>query len=230
MSKKIYIDQNSFTRTKKKLKSSLEEQGVSLSLSEVATVLAQSFGFKSENEMQRLYFNQIEDDNSKYDKKYLSLIEDVKNSEKGYVINHEIKDGIDIIELTYRSIKRPFAKYDEMVDDLMLKYIDQNEKGHVIVAGSTGAGKSTLLNKIIEKHKNLVSLNSLNPHKYFNNDEVRDIVGIEKLNKYSNLNIIFSLHAVSGDVAIKRLKSIANHYDLEINNNIRYVIHINRLY
>lgn len=230
MSKKIYIDQNSFTRTKKKLKSSLEEQGIYLSLSQAATALAQSFGFKSENEMQRLYFNQIEEDNSKYDKKYLSLIEQVKNSEKGYLISHEIKDGIDIIELTYRSIKRPFAKYDQIVDNLMLNYINQNEKGHVIIAGLTGAGKSTLLSKIIEKHKNIVSLGSLNSNKYFNDDEVRDIVGLKVLNKYSNLNIIFSLHAVSGEKAIKRLESIAAHYDLEMIDNIRYIIHINRLH
>lgn len=224
MPNKICINQENFTRTKKKLKTALENQGISISLSQAATALAQSFGFKSENEMQNLYFKDL------YNEKKLSLIELLEKNEKGYLIKHEVKEKIDFIEITYRSVQKPFLKYDQIVKDLMLNYIDQNEKGHVMITGATGSGKSTLLNKIMGKHKNLISMESFEHEKYFKNDEVRDIVGIEILNKYSNLNIIFSLHAVSIDTSIKRFENLTNNYKSEVSNNIKYVIHVNRLH
>ena len=48
MSKSIVIDKENYTRTKKKLKKSLEAKGCSFTLSEVSDILAQSFGFKNE--------------------------------------------------------------------------------------------------------------------------------------------------------------------------------------
>lgn len=60
MSKSIVIDKESYTRTKKKLKKSLEAKGVSFTLSEVSDILAQSFGFKNEFDMHKNYFESLE--------------------------------------------------------------------------------------------------------------------------------------------------------------------------
>jgi len=59
MSKSIVIDKESYTRTKKKLKKSLEAKGVSFTLSEVSDILAQSFGFKNEFDMHKKYFESL---------------------------------------------------------------------------------------------------------------------------------------------------------------------------
>lgn len=59
MSKEILINKETFTCTKKKMKSALKNKGFELSLSEVANLLAQSFGYKNEFEMQNSYFREI---------------------------------------------------------------------------------------------------------------------------------------------------------------------------
>lgn len=59
MSKEILINKETFTCTKKKMKSALKNKGFELSLSEVANLLAQSFGYKNEFEMQNAYFKEI---------------------------------------------------------------------------------------------------------------------------------------------------------------------------
>ena len=60
MSKSIVIDKENYTRTKKKLKKSLEAKGCSFTLSEVSDILAQSFGFKNEFDMQKNYFEKLD--------------------------------------------------------------------------------------------------------------------------------------------------------------------------
>lgn len=238
MSKKIYIDQNSFTRTKKKLKVSLEEQGISLSLSQVATVLAQSFGFKNEHEMQKLYFNEIikddvntslESSNLKRSEEEIKTLELIEKNKKGYLIEHTSYEDYDFIELTYRSINKPFEEYYKMVDDLLNNnYIDINKKGNFIIAGATGSGKTTLLRKIKEKNKRLISLESIKESNY-SEEEVRDITDIEVINENSDFNIIFSFHATSCFNAIQRLKLIGESSADKLLKNTKYIIHIKRL-
>ena len=70
MSKSIIIDKESFTRTKKKLKKSLEAKGVSFTLSEVSDILAQSFGYKNEFDMQKRYFESSDSNAEKIDNSF----------------------------------------------------------------------------------------------------------------------------------------------------------------
>lgn len=236
MSKKIYIDQNSFTRTKKKLKTSLEEQGISLSLSQAATALAQSFGFKNEHEMQKLYFNEIikedvnisqESGKLKRSEEEVRILELIEKNQKGYLIEYTTYEDYEFIELTYRSIKKPFEKYNEMVNNLLENYIDKNKKGHFIIVGATGSGKTTLLKNMAEKHKRLISFDSIKESDYC--EELRQITDIELINEKSEFNIIFSLHATGCFNAIQRLKVLGGQSANQLLKNTKYIIHIKRL-
>lgn len=238
MSKKIYIDQNSFTRTKKKLKASLEEQGISLSLSQAATALAQSFGFKNEHEMQKIYFNEIikedvdtsqESSKLKRTEEEIKILELIEKNQKGYLIKCTTYEDYEFIELTYRSIKKPFEKYNEMVNELLENYIDKNKKGHFIIVGATGSGKTTLLKNIVEKNKGLVSFDSIKENDFYSGEEVRQITDVELISENSEINIIFSFHATGCFNAIQRLKILGERSANKLLKNTKYIIHIKRL-
>ncbi len=100
MSKSIVIDKESYTRTKKKLKKSLEAKGASFTLSEVSDILAQSFGFKNEFDMHKNYFESL-GQISTQESLSLPLINDQKSllksmteiSEGSKIIAGESKDG-----------------------------------------------------------------------------------------------------------------------------------------
>lgn len=60
MKNEIYINEENFSRGKKLLKKSLEKENIKVTLSKSANILANSFGFQDEHEIQK-YFK-IKDD------------------------------------------------------------------------------------------------------------------------------------------------------------------------
>lgn len=56
MSKNILNNQESFTRTKKKLKKNLEDKGLKLSLCEISDILANALGYKNTFDINKNYF------------------------------------------------------------------------------------------------------------------------------------------------------------------------------
>lgn len=121
MSKSIVIDKESYTRTKKKLKKSLEAKGCSFTLSEVSDILAQSFGFKNEFDMQKNYFEKL----------------DLKISNS----NVSIKDWFQSL-----NEKRSYIDLN-----LLKKPLKDTLKGNVIVYGTTNTGKTTIVDYICNK-------------------------------------------------------------------------------
>jgi len=121
MSKSIVIDKESYTRTKKKLKKSLEAKGCSFTLSEVSDILAQSFGFKNEFDMQKNYFEKL----------------DLKISNS----NVSIKDWFQSL-----NEKRSYIDLN-----LLKKPLKDTLKGNVIVYGPTNTGKTTIVDYICNK-------------------------------------------------------------------------------
>jgi len=55
MKNNLVINDANFTRTKKKLKKSLEKEGISLPLSKIGEILADSLGFKNTFDIQTLF-------------------------------------------------------------------------------------------------------------------------------------------------------------------------------
>lgn len=121
MSKSIIIDKENYTRTKKKLKKSLEAKGCSFTLSEVSDILAQSFGFKNEFDMQKNYFEKL----------------DLKISNS----NVSIKDWFQSL-----NEKRSYIDLN-----LLKKPLKDTLKGNVIVYGPTNTGKTTIVDYICNK-------------------------------------------------------------------------------
>lgn len=121
MSKSIIIDKENYTRTKKKLKKSLEAKGYSFTLSEVSDILAQSFGFKNEFDMQKNYFEKL----------------DLKISNS----NVSIKDWFQSL-----NEKRSYIDLN-----LLKKPLKDTLKGNVIVYGPTNTGKTTIVDYICNK-------------------------------------------------------------------------------
>lgn len=121
MSKSIIIDKENYTRTKKKLKKSLEAKGYSFTLSEVSDILAQSFGFKNEFDMQKNYFEKL----------------DLKISNN----NVSIKDW-------FQSLNKKRSYIDL---NLLKKLLKDTLKGNVIVYGPTNTGKTTIVDYICNK-------------------------------------------------------------------------------
>lgn len=60
MSKNILNNQESFTRTKKRLKKLLQDKGLNLSLCETSDLLAKALGFKNTFDINKNYFENIE--------------------------------------------------------------------------------------------------------------------------------------------------------------------------
>lgn len=60
MPKNMLNNQESFTRTKKKLKKHLEDRGLKLSLCETSDILAKALGFKNTFDINKNYFDLLE--------------------------------------------------------------------------------------------------------------------------------------------------------------------------
>lgn len=125
MKKPIIIDNETFTRSKKKLQKILKEKELHFSLSEVSNILAQTFGFKNEYDFQQNYSLFL-------DKKEALPIQNNKIKSQNY-INYE--KMIDQNNLFFKEMKK--------------------RKGTVFISGPTGKGKTTLseyLSKLVFNH------------------------------------------------------------------------------
>lgn len=215
MSKSIVIDKESYTRTKKKLKKSLEAKGCSFTLSEVSDILAQSFGFKNEFDMQKNYFEKL----------------DFKISNS----NVSIKDWFQSL-----NEKRSYIDLN-----LLKKPLKDTLKGNVIVYGPTNTGKTTIVNYICNKliFKKLETLEYHIDEDIINNEgdlrkheiyfgktkygmsaepdqkEIRCQSHMDKLLKINNkgYNVVCDLHAADEEDVYQRLdcwgnKNLKIHY------------------
>lgn len=215
MSKSIVIDKESYTRTKKKLKKSLEAKGCSFTLSEVSDILAQSFGFKNEFDMQKNYFEKL----------------DLKISNS----NVSIKDWFQSL-----NEKRSYIDLN-----LLKKPLKDTLKGNVIVYGPTNTGKTTIVDYICNKliFKKIETLeyhidedisnneSDLRKHEiYFgktrygmsaepDQKEIRCQSHMDKLLKINNkgYNVVCDLHAADEEDVYQRLdcwgnKNLKIHY------------------
>lgn len=225
MSKSIVIDKESYTRTKKKLKKSLEAKGCSFTLSEVSDILAQSFGFKNEFDMQKNYFEKIESLNntSPWSDERLSF-----KTPNGKIIPYNIFENKD--------------NYHNLEKILSTKL---NLKGNIIIYGKTNTGKTTLVDFICNKmkHSKLKNLeyyieedinfekSDLGKHEiYFgktkygmsaepDQKEIRCQSHMDKLLKINNegYNVVCDLHAADEEDVYQRLdywgnKNLKIHY------------------
>jgi len=215
MSKSIIIDKENYTRTKKKLKKSLEAKGCSFTLSEVSDILAQSFGFKNEFDMQKNYFEKL----------------DLKISNS----NVSIKDWFQSL-----NEKRSFIDLN-----LLKKPLKDTLQGNVIVYGPTNTGKTTIVNYICNKliFKKLETLEYHIDEDIINNEgdlrkheiyfgktkygmsaepdqkEIRCQSHMDKLLKINNkgYNVVCDLHAADEEDVYQRLdcwgnKNLKIHY------------------
>lgn len=215
MSKSIIIDKENYTRTKKKLKKSLEAKGCSFTISEVSDILAQSFGFKNEFDMQKNYFEKL----------------DLKISNS----NVNIKDW-------FQSLNKKRSYIDL---NLLKKLLKDTLKGNVIVYGPTNTGKTTIVDYICNKliFKKIETLeyhidedisnneSDLRKHEiYFgktkygmsaepDQKEIRCQSHMDKLLKINNkgYNVVCDLHAADEEDVYQRLdcwgnKNLKIHY------------------
>ena len=218
MSKSIVIDKKNYTCTKKKLKKSLDAKGVSFTLSEVSDILAQSFGFKNEFDMQRNYFeslNEIPKSEVGPRSPWIDNTPAVFNGQNGKSFEY-IPEDINKSDTETNSK----SSIDQIMS--MLKKIDvKNTGGNIIIAGKPGVGVTMLLNKVldsnprfetIEHHEHILSLNG----------DVRtenDLKDISKRNS-KGINVVFGIHANSKEVALERIKLLSPDFDT---NSIRYL-------
>lgn len=145
MSKSIVIDKESYTRTKKKLKKSLEAKGCSFTLSEVSDILAQSFGFKNEFDMQKNYFEKV-DNTPLYNNSNIRVI--LKNDSPWLDETVIFKDP-NGKPMPYNIFKNK-DNYHNLERILSTKL---NLKGNIIIYGKANTGKTTLVDFIYDKMK-----------------------------------------------------------------------------
>lgn len=162
MSKSIVIDKESYIRTKKKLKKSLETKGVSLTLSEVSDVLAQSLGFKNEFDIQKNHFDKIIEspklDNLGFnEKKYEDFIKKMLEPSNGIVI----QTGATRSGMSFRE----YVNLNKIIESGIF---NKDIKGNIIVYGATGVGKKTLMDKLSKE----IKINEKN-NSFFSNDDIR---------------------------------------------------------
>lgn len=102
MSKNILNTQESFTRTKKKLKKILEEKGLVLSLCETSDILAKALGYKNTFDINKNYFEPLKKEaeemlcsNFNYtEKEKEDLMAIMKNSAGGKILSGRNIDGM----------------------------------------------------------------------------------------------------------------------------------------
>lgn len=208
MSKEIFINKETFTCTKKKMKSALEKKGISLSLSDVSNLLAQSFGFKNEYEMQKIYFEK----NSMISEKQKQKVNIIKkNDGEKTLINLEIY-------LPYDNFSPVF---DKQIIDTLDKYIN-NINGHILITGKAGSGK-TILMKALKKKKSIFSPIDFKEFNYDPEEEVFSKEHLDIISK-SEKNIVFCFHDMLDISGLDVIKKINKDFNL---SRIQYVININ---
>lgn len=210
MSKSIVIDKESYTCTKKKLKKSLEAKGVSFTLSEVSDILAQSFGFKNEFDMQRNYFDLNRIVNKPTVQK--QEIKVTKENIDGYV-----NINVDII--------LPQDRFSPTFDELLISQLDdytKDIKGHILIAGSAGVGKTTMM-RMLKSKKRILSFGDINEFEYDPEEDIYSKRQLDLIN-HAKTPIIFCIHNKRNSKGLEVLKSMSQDFD---NRKIQYVININ---
>jgi len=197
MSKDILINEESFTRTKKKLKKILEEKGLKVSLCETSEILANSLGFKNTFEMQRIVFSKVEKishpplyevmpclpNSSKPSNENIipdSLLKPYTDNQQGWI-------DIKPYEKELNIIKRPDLS---QLSSLGLSY--ENIKGNIMVYGLKTSGKDELIKDIIKifdnHHDNYTSLIMKNP-----NMNIFNVLDDGRVIHENDINILQSL-------------------------------------
>jgi len=210
MSKPIVIDKESYTCTKKKLKKSLEAKGVSFTLSEVSDILAQSFGFKNEFDMQRNYFD-------------LNRIVSKPTVQKQEIkVTKENIDGYVNINI---EITLPPDQFAPRFDELLISQLDdytKDIKGHILIAGSAGVGKTTMM-RMLKSKKQILSFGDINEFEYDPEEDIYSKRQLDLIN-HTKTPIIFCIHNKRNSKGLEVLRSMSQDFD---NRKIQYVININ---
>lgn len=224
MSNNILNNQESFTRTKKKLKKILEEKGLNLTLCETSDILAKALGFKNTFDLNKNYFeyNQI---------KNLQKVEDA-----GYNENHneEVKsiinktpEGLQLLE--GKNINGMSHNQKEAKKDIqqMLKKALKNLKGNIVIAGKVGSGVSTIIDEVLSfDNKKILTINDTQELFYIKGDvrTKEDLNKVASLNKEGK-NVVFGIHGNSKENALSRLRVFESNFDFE---SIQYLFILER--
>ena len=250
MSKNILNNQESFTRTKKKLKKLLEEKGLKLTLCETSDILAKALGFKNTFDMNKNYFesnkienNQMEDVigyNENHKKQLDSImkkpseglkmiagrnIDGMSNHQKNIkqiVSIKKEKDG-DKIKLNI-DIKLPYNQFSPKFNDELIENLSksiQDLKGHIIITGKAGVGKTTLMRKLKRK-KSILSFGDINEIEFDPEEEVFNHQHLDTINN-SKKNIIFCIHECRNIDVLENIKKINSDFNT---NSVQYIINI----
>lgn len=242
MSKKIVINKETFTCTKKKIKSLLKNKGLELSLSEVANLLSQSFGYKNEFDMQNNYFKIVDKKTNKIEEEHSEIIESIytEKTPEGY-IRHKSPEEIKIslknniykiksyktdqiicldvkmkrfnVSQLYNGLLNNFMYY--IVKDINDNYLPSNINGNIIISGATGSGRTYFANKISSLRKGFISLEKLKDDIY-SEEEITDFKDLDIfLNKNDN-NIIASIHSGGCMQVIESMKEMCQQSDFLI--------------
>lgn len=250
MSKNILNNQESFTRTKKKLKKLLEEKGLKLTLCETSDILAKALGFKNTFDMNKNYFesNKIENNQMEdvigYNENHKKQLDNImKKPSEGLKIiagrnidgmsNHQKnikqivsikkeKDG-DKIKLNI-DIKLPYNQFSPKFNDELIENLSksiQDLRGHIIITGKAGVGKTTLMRKLKRK-KSILSFGDINEIEFDPEEEVFNHQHLDTINN-SKKNIIFCIHECRNIDVLENIKKINSDFNT---NSVQYIINI----
>lgn len=247
MSKNILNNQESFTRTRKKLKKLLEEKGLKLTLCETSDILAKALGFKNTFDMNKNYFESNKIENIQKEdgiENYKTQLESIMNkpSEGLKIIagrnidgmsNHQKnikqivsikkeKDG-DKIKLNI-DIKLPYNQFSPKFNDELIENLSksiQDLKGHIIITGKAGVGKTTLMRKLKRK-KSILSFGDINEIEFDPEEEVFNHQHLDTINN-SKKNIIFCIHECRNIDVLENIKKINSDFNT---NSVQYIINI----
>lgn len=249
MSKNILNNQESFTRTKKKLKKILDEKGLKLTLCETSDILAKALGFKNTFDMNKNYFesNKIENIHKEDGIDYKIPLESImkKPSEGLKIISGRNIDGMSgpkenikqIISIKKEKdgnkiklnidIKIPYNQFSPQFDDKVIDDLSKNIKnlnGHILITGKAGVGKTTLMRKL-KKRKSILSFGDINELEFDSEEEVFNQEHLEIISK-SKENIIFCIHECRNTDVLDNIKKINTNFNTD---SIEYIININIL-
>jgi len=250
MSKNILNNQESFTRTKKKLKKLLEEKGLKLTLCETSDILAKALGFKNTFDMNKNYFesNKIEnlqkEDGIGYNENYKTQLESIikKPPEGLKIIAGRNIDGMSVPKENRKQIvsikkeidgnkiklnidiKLPYDQFSPQFDEKIIDDLSKNIKnlnGHILITGKAGAGKTTLMKKL-KKRKSILSFGDINELEFDPEEEVFNQEHLEIINN-SKENIIFCIHECRNIDVLDNIKNINTNFNTD---SIKYIINI----
>ena len=146
MKNNLVINDANFTRTKKKLKKSLEKEGISLPLSKIGEILADSLGFQNTFDIQKNLLN-IEDSTS-LSKKYLDDIIYILEEFSKY-LNYDIPKIHKKLENIKYTFQYRIEHFIEMNRFISIKNIYLRENYDDILTGAISKIEDDNLSTII---------------------------------------------------------------------------------